>query len=68
MGVVKKLTALWKSKRDPIKYAREIGVKVGENCKFFSTDFGSEPWLVEIGNHVEISGGVGSLLMTERRG
>ena len=39
--------------------AREFGVKVGENCRFLTNPyvcFGSEPYLVEIGNHVEITG------------
>ena len=38
--------------------AREIGVKVGENCRFMSTramTFSTEPWLIEIGNHVSMT-------------
>ena len=49
---------------DPVKYIRSLGVKVGENCRFiihpyfFSyPDFGSEPYLIEIGNDVLISFG-----------
>ena len=41
-----------------VKYAREIGVQVGERCKFVAisgSTFGSEPYLISIGNHVEIS-------------
>lgn len=41
-----------------VKYAREIGVQVGERCKFVAISggtFGSEPYLISIGNHVEIS-------------
>ena len=40
-----------------IKYARIIGVKVGSNCRIIGdTKFGSTPYLIEIGDHVSISG------------
>lgn len=42
----------------PIKYAKRGGVKIGENCKLINPDFGSEPWLITIGDHVEITNGV----------
>lgn len=38
--------------------ARKMGVKVGENCRFYSAHFGSEPYLITIGNHVTITDGV----------
>lgn len=38
--------------------ARYLGVKVGAECRIYMTAFGSEPWLVEIGNRVTISRGV----------
>lgn len=42
-----------------VQYARSIGTKVGEKCRFVTfPDLGSEPWLIEIGNHVELSGNV----------
>lgn len=45
--------------KDPIKYAKSIGVKVGKNCRFISMpDFGSEPYLIKVGNHVTISSDV----------
>ena len=35
------------------------GVKIGNNCEIYSnTSFGSEPYLIEIGNNVRISAGV----------
>ena len=37
---------------DPIGFARRIGVKVGCNCRFLNVSFGSEPYLITIGNHV----------------
>jgi acetyltransferase-like isoleucine patch superfamily enzyme len=47
--------------RDPVKYARSLGVKVGQNVHFYGMDlgmFGSEPWLITIGNNVHITNGV----------
>jgi len=41
-----------------IAYARKIGVKVGENCRLYTTSFGSEPFLVTIGNKVTVTAGV----------
>lgn len=41
-----------------IELARDCGVKVGDNCRFYSTNFSSEPYLIEIGNHVTIAAGV----------
>ncbi|MFX0558424.1 acyltransferase [Maribacter sp. CXY002] len=40
------------------KYARHVGVEVGENCRILTTTFGSEPWLIKIGNKVTITSGV----------
>lgn len=42
----------------PEKYARKVGVKIGENCDIQTRYFGSEPYLIEIGNHVQITSGV----------
>jgi len=36
----------------PIGYAKYIGVKVGKNCRLLSVDFGSEPYLISLGDHV----------------
>lgn len=36
----------------PIKYARYIGVRVGENCRLIKVSFSTEPYLINIGNHV----------------
>ena len=40
------------------EYARYIGVKIGDNCRIYIRDFGSEPWLITIGNKVTITHGV----------
>lgn len=36
------------------QYARSVGVKFGKNCEIFTRSFGSEPYLIEIGDHVRI--------------
>lgn len=42
-----------------IKYLRKIGVTIGNDCEIYSTvEFGSEPYLVSIGDHVRLTDGV----------
>lgn len=56
MSVISKVINLVSSNINPIKYAKRIGVNVGENCRFIGApDWGSEPYLISIGNHTEIS-------------
>ena len=38
--------------------ARRKGVKIGNDCRIYITRFGSEPWLIEIGNKVTVTSGV----------
>jgi len=45
------------SNEGQIKYLRKQGMKVGQNCLFATMNFSTEPYLIEIGNHVGISGG-----------
>ena len=40
------------------KLARKWGVEIGERCKLHICDFGTEPYLVTIGNHCLIASGV----------
>jgi len=42
----------------PISYAKYVGASIGCDCILESVHFGSEPWLIEIGNHVEITSNV----------
>lgn len=45
--------------RHPIKYVRRIGVKIGSDCRIINhPDWSSEPYLISIGNHTELSFGV----------
>jgi acetyltransferase-like isoleucine patch superfamily enzyme len=46
------LTARVHRVMDPVGQARSIGVTVGERCRLISCDFGSEPYLVTLGDHV----------------
>ena len=39
----------------PEKYARYIGVKIGNNCSIKTKSFSSEPYLIEIGDNVQIT-------------
>jgi acetyltransferase-like isoleucine patch superfamily enzyme len=39
-------------------YARKIGVKLGSNCRIYTQNFGSEPFLITIGDRVTITSGV----------
>jgi acetyltransferase-like isoleucine patch superfamily enzyme len=44
--------------RDPVRYFRSQGVQIGEGVEIFGANlftFGSEPYLISIGNHVTIS-------------
>lgn len=38
-------------------YLRKLGVKIGENCSINTLSFATEPYLVEIGDHVAIAAG-----------
>lgn len=52
---------LYRARRDPVGYARRIGVAVGRDCRFLGVNaatFGFEPYLVTLGDHVAIAAGV----------
>lgn len=41
----------------PVNYAKRIGVNIGENPHFYGpTSWGTEPWLITIGDNVHITG------------
>lgn len=45
---------------DPVGYARSVGVRVGERVRFYGAHpgmFGSEPWLITLGDNVHIVSG-----------
>ncbi|MBW8191631.1 acyltransferase [Neiella marina] len=42
--------------RKPIELARAAGVRIGKGCRFVGcNDFGSEPYLIELGDHVSLT-------------
>lgn len=48
-------------RRDPVTYARSLGVTVGDNARLLGCErgtFGSEPYLVTLGDHVTVTAGV----------
>ena len=50
-------------RKNPVGYARSLGVKIGNNVRLISIKksegtFGSEPYLIKIGNNVTVSGAV----------
>lgn len=47
------------SNKKKTKYSRKLGVEIGENCSFLGrVVWGSEPYLIKIGNNVKITSGV----------
>lgn len=42
-------------KKYPIKYARRLGVKFGIGCRFINVHWGTEPYLIKLGNNVSLS-------------
>ncbi len=43
---------------NPEQHARKLGVNIGKNCYIATRDFGSEPYLVTIGNWVQVTNDV----------
>lgn len=47
--------------RDPVGFARSLGMRVGNNVRFYGVSrgmLGSEPWMISIGNDCYITAGV----------
>lgn len=45
-------------KVDEQRYARHYGVRIGKNCLFATKHIGGEPYLITIGNNVQITDNV----------
>lgn len=63
MNLIRTMIDLFQAKSDPVKYARSLGVQIGDDVRLVSIKpgggtFGSEPYLIKIGNHVTVSGDV----------
>ncbi len=55
---LQKLSILYKYCVSPETYARKIGVTIGTGCFISTREWSSEPYLVTIGNNVQITRGV----------
>lgn len=56
--MIKRLLAFYRKKFWTVeRLARFNGVKIGVNCDIQDVIFGSEPYLLSIGNHVQITAG-----------
>lgn len=44
-----------KHRQSPVSYARNLGVTIGKNCIIAIKNWGSEPYLITLGNHVHIT-------------
>lgn len=53
--MIKKIISYVYMRVDPIGYARKIGVKIGKGCRIGITEWGSEPYLISIGDEVLLS-------------
>ena len=56
MGLIRKIAKFyWKSFASATDYARHLGVTIGKDCMIGTKKWGTEPWLISIGNHVSVS-------------
>lgn len=51
-------TLYWRLLKSPEAYARHLGVKVGEGCLIATRNWSSEPFLITLGNNVQLTNGV----------
>lgn len=59
MNPVEYISSLyWRLIASPEKYARHIGVTIGRNCLIDTRNWSTEPYLVRIGDNVQITHGV----------
>jgi len=57
-NIIRKLKLRYGSQDIVTKTLREMGVQIGERCRIYSTNFGGEPYLIKIGDHVGIANDV----------
>jgi len=48
--IIQKMKLRYGSDETRIATLRAMGVRIGERCRIYTTNFGSEPWLVRIGD------------------
>lgn len=49
------IKAFYKTFMPPKSYAKHIGVKLGKNCLIATKNWSSEPYLIEIGDNVQVT-------------
>lgn len=59
MNILKSIMKIWwHVLASPEKEARHLGVKIGSHCLISTRFWSSEPYLISIGNHVQVTDGV----------
>lgn len=59
MNVFKKIIGLyWRYFKSPVSYAKHIGVTIGEDTEIYTRYWSSEPYLITIGNRVQVTDNV----------
>lgn len=59
MKIIQRIKLLyWRFIASPEQYARHIGVAIGDNCFIATRNFSSEPYLIKIGNNVQVTNNV----------
>ena len=59
MSAIKTILQKYNKQKNPIGFWRSQGVSIGENCEIYpSASFGSEPYLISLGDHVRVNSGV----------
>jgi acetyltransferase-like isoleucine patch superfamily enzyme len=48
----------WRFIASPERYARHLGVSIGKNCLIATRNWPTEPYLITIGNNIQITNGV----------
>ena len=56
--IIQKLKLRYGSQDTVLRTLRKMGVRIGEQCRIYTANFGSEPWLIKIGDHVLVSNDV----------
>ncbi|WP_434743540.1 acyltransferase [Micromonospora sp. SH-82] len=60
-AIVGRVHDRWAASRDPMGFARSLGVNLNGRVTFYGINrqmFGSEPWMITLGNDVHITAGV----------
>lgn len=60
MSIARRVQDRVQAQRDPIAFARRIGVRIKGNVRFYGISrgmFGSEPWMISFGDNVYVTAG-----------